>query len=50
LEVEDNNQNHQHKVEKVDRKQIFPLKFQELVNAQTGECPLKPNDDEADEE
>jgi hypothetical protein len=50
LQVEYDHQYHQHKIEQVDGKQIFPLELQELVNTQTGECPLKPNNDKADEE
>lgn len=41
----DDDEHHQHEIGQIDRQEIFPLERQELVDAQTGECPLEPNDD-----
>ena len=46
VKVCDNDDYHQHQVDKVDWQQVFPFERQQLVDTQTGECPLKPDDDE----
>ena len=36
---------HQSEIKEIDWKKILPFKRQELVDTQTGECPLEPDDD-----
>ena len=38
--------NHQSEVKQADGEQVFPFEGEQLVDTQTGESPLEPNDDE----
>ncbi len=49
LPAEDDDAGHQYKVEQTDRKEVFPFEAEELVDSETGESPLKPDDDERKE-
>lgn len=44
LPAKDDDAHHQGKVEQVDGEEIFPLEFEQVVDAQSGECPFKPYD------
>ena len=46
MPAEGDDAHHQGEVEEIDGKEILPLERKELVDSQTGESPLEPNDDE----
>ena len=47
---EDDDENHQHEIDEIDGKEIFPFERQQLVDTETGKCPLEPDDDERENE
>ncbi len=41
----DDDKGHQNEVYQVDRQKVLPFEREQLVDTQTGECPLEPDDD-----
>jgi hypothetical protein len=45
IPLEGYDKHHQHKVKQIDGEEILPFKGKQLVDSQTGEGPLEPDDD-----
>ena len=45
MPAENDDTNHQRKIKEVDWQKVLPFERKKLVDAETGKCPLKPDDD-----